>query len=338
MPITSKPGALPLVMALDPGYGNTKVCVDGQIGMLQSAVSRPRDVGLAGIGLRTAGRNVPVIGFDGQRFAVGPYAWAKGDPLTSMDYGAITSPERTALFYGAVAVALPKVIEHARAQDGEALVEAVLVVGLPVPLLQDTAEAQSVLESLKGYKRTHVFTVNGDETTFTVTGLKVLAQPVGAYLDWLYDEQLAPRPGAGKTEVAVIDIGMNTLDLFVVQSGQVMERHVGGAEVGVRRLLEILTSNGHDLVETDALLRGGALSVSGAQLETWLGEILAAVKRIWPKLARFTAVIPTGGGAIVLGERLKWALTTKGAALHWPADPVTSNVRGLWKYGAKKHG
>jgi hypothetical protein len=310
--------------------------------MLQSAVARPRDVGLASIGLKAAGRQVPVISFGKERFAVGPFAWAKGDPLTSMDYSAITSPERTALFYGAVAAALPKVIEHARAQQGdpdsEIPVEATLVVGLPVPLLQDAAEAQSVLESLKGYKRVHAFAVNGDELKFTVTGLKVLAQPVGAYLDWLYDDQLAPRPGAGKAEAAVIDVGMNTLDLFVVQSGQVMERHVGGAEVGVRRLLDLLTTNGHDLVETDALLRTGALPVTDAQMETWLGEILAAIKRIWPKLSRFTAVIPTGGGAVVLGERLKWALTTKGAALHWPADPVTSNVRGLWKFGAKKHG
>lgn len=321
-----------IVIGLDPGFGNTKVSVDGQYATIQSAVSRPRDIGMAAIGFRSAGRDVPIVTIDGVKFAVGPGSWNKGEPLTSMDYSALTSRERTALFYAA----LSKVLS---VQTANTHLDATLVVGLPVPLMQDPTQAQAVMEALKGYKREHTFTVTRGEATtayaFTVTRLKVLAQPVGAYMDWLYDETLQARIGGAKAEVAVLDIGMNTLDLYVIQSGQVIDRHVGGAEVGVRRLLEIVTTNGHDIVEMDAQLRNHTLTPDAAALETWLGEILAAVKKTWPQLRRFSTVIPTGGGALVLGDKLTMALVARGATLHKPVDPVAANVNGFCKYGRK---
>jgi hypothetical protein len=30
---------------------------------------------------------------------------------------------------------------------------------------------------------------------------------------------------------------------------------------------------------------------------------------------------------------LRTALIAKGAAVHWPEDPIATNVRGLWKWG-----
>jgi hypothetical protein len=316
-----------LVIGYDPGFGNTKICVNGQINMLQSAVARPKAVGLATIGMRSAGSHVPTVTFDGHTFVVGPGSWNKGEPLTSMDYSSLVSPERLALFYAALNGALPD----------QADLPATLVIGLPVPLLQDQAQATLVLESLKRFKGQHAFQINTASRTLVIHRIKVVAQPVGAYVDWLYDESFVPRAGGGKAEVAVVDIGMNTLDLYVIASGQVLERHIGGAEVGVRRLLELLASNGHDLVELDADLRRGVLRPEAGQLEIWLGEILAAIKRTWPTLKRFSAVIPTGGGALVLSDKLKLALAAKGAAVHWPTDPLAANVRGFWKYGLK-HG
>jgi hypothetical protein len=37
---------------------------------------------------------------------------------------------------------------------------------------------------------------------------------------------------------------------------------------------------------------------------------------------------------MVLGDLLNLALIAKGAAVSWPADPITANVKGLWKWGA----
>jgi hypothetical protein len=63
----------------------------------------------------------------------------------------------------------------------------------------------------------------------------------------------------------------------------------------VHRLLDLLVNDGHDLAGIDLALREGTLRPEASQLDMWLGEILAAIKRTWPSLKRFTAVIPTGG-------------------------------------------
>ena len=209
-----------------------------------------------------------------------------------------------------------------------------MIVGLPVPLLKDELQAQAVLEELKAYKDAHQFTFNDEEYNLVIQRLKVLAQPVGAYADWLLDNELHLRKGGRQAEVGVLDLGMNTPDLYVIQDGRVEPRFVGGDKVGVRSLLELLTANGHDPEELDADLRSDRLRVPPAQMKSWLGKVLNAVDRFWPNLTRFDAVIPAGGGALVLGDLLRLALIAKGAAVCWPADPVAANVKGLWKWGA----
>jgi len=74
------------------------------------------------------------------------------------------------------------------------------------------------------------------------------------------------------------------------------------------------------------------------QLDLWLGEILAAIKHTWSSLRRFTVVIPTGGGACLLNDRLTRAVGAKGAVLYQPADPITANVRSFWEYGGRHVG
>ena len=106
------------VIGYDPGFGNTKVCVDGRVGLIQSAVSQSKSVGLATIGLRAISHQVPIVEFGGDAFAVGLGTWNRGVSLTSLDYNSLVAPERLALFYAAPDNA-----------------------GLPVPLLQDKAQA-----------------------------------------------------------------------------------------------------------------------------------------------------------------------------------------------------
>lgn len=311
------------ILALDPGYGNTKICINGHVAYTQSAIARPQSIGLAGIGMKTAVQ-VRTIQIDGYEFAIGPGAWHWGSLRSSRDYSAITSPERRGLAFGTLAEVLP---------PGEHNFE-LMVVGLPVPLLQDQTQAEAVLSGLKAYKGDHHFSVEKAHYKLHIQKLKVLAQPVGAYANWLLDDELRQRKGGRQAEVGVLDLGMNTLDLYALQDAQVEPRFVGGDKVGVRRLLELLTSNGHDPEELDADLRSGRLKPNSGQLESWMGEVLAAVERVWPNLRRFSAVIPTGGGAVVLGDLLRTALLSKGASVSWPDNPITANVQGLWKWGA----
>ena len=130
---------------------------------------------------------------------------------------------------------------------------------------------------------------------------------------------------------------MNTLDLYVIQGWKVAPRFIGGGKLGIRRLLENLNPSGRDLEELDSALRTGSLQPSVEQKTAWLGAILGSVERTWSSLRRFDAVIPTGGGAVVLGELLRSTLAAKGAAVHWPADPVTANVIGFYKWGCRAH-
>ena len=160
---------------------------------------------------------------------------------------------------------------------------------------------------------------------------------MGAYADWLLDSEGHVRQGGGASEVAVLDIGMNTLDLYVIQGWKVAPRFIGGGKLGIRRMLENLNPSGRDLEELDSALRSGALQPTVEQKTAWLGAILGNVERTWSSLRRFDAVIPTGGGAVILGELLRSTLAAKGAAVHWPADPVTANVLGFYKWGCRVH-
>ncbi len=311
------------VVAVDPGYGAIKVCVDRQTYLMPSAIARVREIGKADIGMKAISQ-AKTIQFGWHTYAVGEGAWHWGEPLTNRDYSAINSPERMVLIFAAIAQLLP---------PGEYVIE-VLVIGLPVPLLMDPSQSEAVMNGLKAYKSEHAFETPKGKYKLTFQKLKVLAQPVGAYADWLLDDELCIRKNGRQAEVAVLDTGMNTLDLYVIQDGKVLPRFIGGDKVGVRRLLEILDSNGHDPEELDAQLRTGRLKPSREQLESWLSEVLAAVERTWPNLRRFSTVIPAGGGSVLLGDLLRVALISKGAAVTWPADPGTTNVNGLWKWGA----
>jgi hypothetical protein len=309
------------IIALDPGFGNTKVCIDGTTHITQSAVVHPHNIGLADIGMKSASR-AEIVEVDGQQFAVGEGAWNHGHSANGMDYIGLASPARKALFFSNLANAVDPGIYHFE----------MLVIGLPVPLLTDKGQTEGLFSRLKVLKDLSTYSCEQGEYQFSFDKIKVLAQPVGAYANWLLDEDLQPRFRIRDTEAAVLDIGMNTLDLYAFQAGKVTPRFVGGGKVGVRRLLDMLDWSDRDVHELDDQLRKRRLRPSNSQIDQWLDEIFHEVERFWPNLGRFTSVIPVGGGAALLGEQLRMELINKGAAVDWPADPVLANVVGLWKW------
>lgn len=313
------------ILAIDPGFGNTKVCFNGATAIIQSAVVKPVHVGEAIDGMRISQAALRLT-FDGLEFMVGEGAWNWGRSLGSMDFAGIVGPERLALIYGALA----RVVK-----PGD-LGECQMVIGLPVPLLMDEGQMKSIKAALARLKREHVFSIEGGEYRLNITGISYRAQPMGAFYDWQLSDDFSVREGSTAMTVAVMDIGMNTLDLFVVDNNALRPGLLGGDKVGVRRLLELARLDGYDVIERDGLLRSGRLRLRDAELDIWLSNILDVVERTWPTLKRFNAVIPTGGGAMVLAGKLQGALAAKGAALYWPTDPITANVKGLYKYAARR--
>jgi hypothetical protein len=206
------------------------------------------------------------------------------------------------------------------------------MIGLPVPLMASGARYETVKRDLvSGYRCLHQFTVGKDLYEVTVHKIATLAQPVGAYLDWALDSNARLRRGAREARVAILDIGMFTLHLYVVCDRKVEPRFTAGEELGVHRLLDRLDRH-VDLEEMDADLRAGKLRPDPAAVNSWLAEILGVVEQTWEDdLERFDVLLPVGGGALLLGEQLREALTDRGANVAVLSDPVTANVRGLSK-------
>ena len=140
------------ILALDPGFGNTKVCLDGELSVMPSIVVEPKHLGRAGLGIKSASNIVDVF-LDDHHFTVGAGAVEWGTPQSNLDYSALASLERRALFFAALSHLL---------QPGNTSVD-LLVIGLPVPLLQDEHLSSLVLSDLKGYKGRHSFTVGKEE-------------------------------------------------------------------------------------------------------------------------------------------------------------------------------
>lgn len=316
------------IIGYDPGFGNTKVCLSTEdntgylTNMIQSSVVKPISIGNAAVGLKTA---IPAlkVSVASQEYCVGENAWQWGKSLSNLDYLSLGSAEKKALFYGAISQLVP---------PGDYTFD-LLVVGLPVPLLKDTDQADAVLKALKTYKGTQNFSVDSGTYKLDIKRIKYLAQPVGTFAGWLLDDNNHIVRGKGTSEAAILDLGMNTLDLYVVKGDMVQPNFIGGGKVGVRRLLERIAKEGFCVEELDSELRAGRLKVSQPILDSWLSEVMGIIEPTWPVPSRFSAIIPTGGGAAILNHHLEEALVSKGGFVFWPKDPILANAIGLWKWG-----
>jgi hypothetical protein len=308
----------------DPGFGNGKLRANDTRVVIQAAVSIPGEIGDAAAGL-DVDEKPPEVRFDDNVFVVGEGSWNWGAPLGSFDYGDLASPSRLAIFYACLAQAMP---------PGEYQVDR-LMIGLPTPLLQDELMSDLVRENIASkYKRNHRFTVDGESYYFDIRYAYTRAQPVGAYYDYILDEEGHVRRGSSKKLVGILDAGMNTLDFYGVQAGKAKVRFVRGSKDGVRRLIEAIDGRAEKEI-IDNRIRNRTIDVPDAAIESWLATILGTTEELWPSLSTFDLVIPVGGGAVILGEHLRRALVARRAIVEWPDNPITSIVDGLYKLGIR---
>lgn len=309
-----------LIVALDLGFGNVKGAADnGKFIVLPSRVAIPADrVGLAGIGMRTP-RKATRVAFEQYEFYVGGSAENRGWVVENLDFSRLASPELKALFYAAISELIPLGAEVR------------LVLGLPVPLLMDEVMARSTLEALKAQlAREHAARIDGREIAFRVIAIRAAAQPVGAWADWALNEEGRPAgPAARLALVGVIDIGLNTLDLYGVRGGQLEYRLVGGDQLGVRRLLDLIDRR-RNYYELDNQVRAGR--IPSEAMATWMSELLGAVNRAWRDV-RPDLVLLVGGGALLLQDRVDAFRKATKAEVRIPDEPVLVNARGLLKWG-----
>jgi hypothetical protein len=150
------------------------------------------------------------------------------------------------------------------------------------------------------------------------------------------------KRAASKSEIGILGIGMNTVELLVVRNGAPVQRFTAGETFGLRRLLELVRHRElYSVAEMDAHLRAGSLDI-GAVLPVWQSEVLGFIERQWGKsFKRYDRIVIVGGGAILLRNPLPQRFQSKAFI---PDDPIIATARGLYKYtlmrarGSRKHG
>lgn len=310
-------------IAVDPGFGNTKIAgKQGEL-ILQSAVASDGTRRVSQIAGLKAARKPMLIEIKGEgAFYVGAGAHAVGRPIQNLDMDRLSgSPEMRALLYGAFTkYGTPNKLN--------------IVVGLPIePLMGEGAAAvkRKVRKFLRG---AHAWQADGKRYSVDIGSVSVTSQPVGCMYDFLLnDDGTTDRDREqmlAQGEIGIFSVGMNTIDLLVVQGGSPVGRFTSGQTLGIRRLLRLADRNQmYSLAELDDLLRRRALDLTEA-LPTWSREVLGQIEDSWgEQFKRFTVIVAAGGGVGLLRR----ALSDKfGVKMHIPDDPVIATARGMYKY------
>lgn len=317
-------------IAIDPGAGAIKlysaagpVC---QPSIISTNGTKPvSELALAGLDSGTMPNRVNT---ETGAFYVGLNAHEWGRPIENLDPDRFNgSPELTALVYSALSWSISCHGKQERAS---------VIVGLPLNILTGEEAAANAAEVKRWLAGRHVWTDSKGYYDLTITGVKLTSQPVGALMDYLLDENgnyIGDNKRKARGEIGIISLGMNTVELLVVSNLQIVQRFTTGKASGVRRLLELC--NPGDLYsrgEIDAKLRAGELNYKSA-LPIWSAEVSDVINKHWGESwKRFSAVIVTGGGALLLKSQLERKFLGFATFAH---DPVISTARGLYKFALR---
>lgn len=343
---------------LDPGFNAIKIArVQGEEMMtyvLPSSVGEPNrgkkdGLSLAGVVKpQRAGRPPFRVVFDRTEYLVGPNVSDFAEPIDRLDFDRFKdSPELRASFYAALY----------RILNGGAH-QVALAIALPVAVVQDKSEATQVERAMQSWMLgEHLFSVDGVETVLTITTLRAkIPQPVATWFDWGLDcrGQWVRGKAAQRAPTLIIDEGFNTLDVLVVEGGQISHRISEGDTLGMRRAAErLIRSVKHSYGLELELRKANELvqaAVNGRPAETYvnghLTDVSAEAKRAVQSLAADVhnfldrtvgkskeaySILLTGGGALALSSTLLRQFPQ--ATVMY--EPVLANARGLAKLAVR---
>lgn len=342
-------------VAIDNGFGGFKAAEVQASGQIRVEVIP------AVVGIGQADTSLLATGLKRQRSSEKPLTISLGNslylaghnvhfsarPLERLDFQRLSEgPESLVLTYAAIWKILG---------SGDHTIT--ILDGVPVEVLQNKEQAQATVKGLRDQLLgDHSFSVNGQPVTIKILQVKAIAQPVGSYFAWGLDTngQWVQMNGSLKAAVAIADFGFNTLDLFVVQNGQVLSRYTGGKTLGMRRTnsairaaareqfgVEMSLHEADELVKTFVAGQSPTVYYSGGEadfsevvqqaLQATFAEVVSFIEEQWGNTRQFRHLILTGGGAKALRELL---LRQYPQALILP-NPVTANAEGLAKFAIR---
>ena len=317
------------VLGLDIGYSNVKVAVGDNEKTLKCTLFPATAAPLAqlieaGLGADTAIRGVPVGNLE---YVVGvtPERLAHYHRALHADYTA-TNAYR-ALFYGALLAYGKRNVD-------------VVVTGLPSGQFRDATLRKRLGTLMSG---AHTL---GKERTVTVNEVKVVPQPIGAYLDFVSSEDA----DVDDARVLVIDVGYYSVDWVLVKENRLQGEGLGSSQLASAALLDkavqaIAKDYGKILPDTlEARWRQGKTQVRLYDKQVELLPYLtsaakevagAVIQGILPSLRQreeaIDVILLAGGGAGPYAQPIKEAFPRSQLVLR--PEAVFANARGFWRYG-----
>ncbi len=317
------------LVAFDPGANAAKARARTGTVVVPSTIAvngQARVYGLAGLRAR---RRPLTISFDTGEFVVGAGAHDFGRPVENLDFERLTgSPEMRALFCATLTGLF----------EGRLPKQVTLLVGLPIAAMAGEAAPETIRRVKAFFMGEHGWQADQVDQRIEVTAVLVTGQPVGALFEYFLADDGSAYPARRedyRKDVAVLNLGMSTVDLLSSRQGQIIERLTGGETLGVQDMLnELSRTSGYTLAELDEQLRAGRLDVTGL-LPVWERRVFGYLDKVWGREGqrRFARVIATGGGTYLLRDAL---LRRFGARLYLAADPVLATANGLYRFGLKQ--
>jgi plasmid segregation protein ParM len=220
-----------------------------------------------------------------------------------------------------------------------------IVTGLPVNFYSDSAKLQDrIVGEHKVRREGKAF------QTFVVSECRVIPQPFGTLLgvsldDWgkIADTDLA------NGMIGVIDIGGKSTNILAVEQLAEISRKTASVNVGGWDVIRVVKAQilerypeldlrDHQVVEAVSkreLKYFGRFEKVGGMVEEALTplteQIIAQATQLWNGGANMDTVLITGGGALLLGERLQSYFRHAKVV----ADPIFANAVGYWKFGQR---
>lgn len=321
-----------LVMGLDIGYSNLKVAI-GEPGSSPTVVLHP--AGAAPVDrlpetLRTGEAGVQVL-IDGDLWAAGvsPGKFALWNRALHQDYAG--SASYRALFHGALLGS-----EQDRVD--------VLVTGLPVSRWLDRLHRDTLAQTLTG---THQVT---RRRAVTVESVRVIPQPLGAYLDLLWSGAQGDVLDDGR--VLVVDPGFFSVDWVVVDRGELRKGSSGTSLEAMSVVLgeasRLIAEDHGGLVTVDRIeealrasrkqvLLFGRPVVLAPYLAQAAGKVAAVAlealrESIRKEAGSLDLVLLTGGGAACYRPAAETLFPASLVVV--PPQPERANARGFFHYGS----
>jgi plasmid segregation protein ParM len=331
-----------MIVGVDIGYGYTKAASGAHQVVFPSVVGKAERVryesDLARAGENRHDSQIAVITEQGDRF-VGELALLQSRVRwTLLDRSRVQDPSARLLFLSALSELVGATSEKAAFR---------VVTGLPTQWYTDR---EKVVEQLSGK---HVLRrVNGRQIVqhFAVEDVLVVPQPFGSLFSTILDpDGKIVDESLARARLGIIDVGTFTTDYVLVDTLRYIEKGSGSIPTAMSRAYQligrsILDTFGLDLRmhEVDQVVRRGHVTIFGEERDIeWLAnpvldavaeEVLARAGTLWGDGRDLKAVLVTGGGAMVLGERI---------CHRYPHarvldDASLANVRGFERYGRRK--